>query len=421
MKSDWVDTELGAVADLLPGYAFKSSSFTDSSSGIRLVRGDNVAQGGLRWDGAKRWPVDKLDGLEKYELSQGDVVIAMDRPWIDAGLKYASVTKSDVPSLLVQRVARLRARLGLDQGFLRYVVGSPQFTSYILGIQTGTAVPHISGSQIAAYRFRLPDIAEQRRIAGVLGVLDEKIEHNVEFAERCDTTTAVVFRHWFSRIEGGSPLRDHVKVVRGRSYKSKELTRSTVALVTLKSIRRGGGYAPEGLKPYIGDFSPDQVIEPGELVVAHTDLTQSADVIGKPALVPASGKFDRLVASLDLAVVRPTSNRVSRLFLYHVFLSEPFRRHTYGYANGSTVLHLNKDAVPSFEVELPPKDQLAEFEKLARPLTNRALAGRQETVHLAAIRDALLPKLVSGQLLVPDSYDREDTLGTLTEESVAGA
>jgi type I restriction enzyme, S subunit len=193
-------------------------------------------------------------------------------------------------------------------------------------------------------------------------------------------------------------------VVRGRSYKTEELADSTTALVTLKSIRRGGGYSPHGLKPYTGVFKEDQVVAPGELVVAQTDLTQAADVIGRPAIVPGSRRFDRLVASLDLAVVRPNNGALPRTFLYYLLMTKEFQQHAYGHANGSTVLHLNKEAVPSFKIALPTSAQLAAFDALARPLLDRAQAAREENVALGAVSTALLPKLMKGHVRVSETY-----------------
>jgi type I restriction enzyme S subunit len=185
--------------------------------------------------------------------------------------------------------------------------------------------------------------------------------------------------------------------------------------VTLKSFRRGGGYTREGLKPYSGDFKPEQVIQPGEVVVAHTDLTQAADVIGKPAVVPDTDGFKELVASLDLAIVRPTTNRVSRLFLYHLFLSDEFQDHAYAHSNGSTVLHLSKDAVPSFEIALPDISEREAFDAFAVPLVQLSTALDRDRRTVRSIRDLLLPKLVSGEIRVPDTYDAGDALGTVTE------
>lgn len=172
-------TKLRDLVDMTFGFAFKSAEFTGDASDVRLLRGDNIAQGRLRWDGVKRFPADRVPEVERYLLQAGDVVVAMDRPWIEAGLKFSVVRPADVPSLLVQRVARLRARAGLEQGYLAALIGSRDFMNYVVGTQTGSAVPHISGGQIGDYDIgALPTIEAQRAIASTLGALDERIASN---------------------------------------------------------------------------------------------------------------------------------------------------------------------------------------------------------------------------------------------------
>lgn len=95
MPDEWMTVELGAVTDLLTGFPFKSSQYVEDPNAVRLLRGDNIAQGFLRWDGVKRWPRDAVEDASPYSLEEGDVVLAMDRPWIDAGLKYAALRQSD--------------------------------------------------------------------------------------------------------------------------------------------------------------------------------------------------------------------------------------------------------------------------------------------------------------------------------------
>lgn len=96
MASEWTPAKLGDVVDLLTGFPFRSDHYVEDESAPRLLRGDNIAQGALKWDGAKRWPLDRNEGLAMYQLREGDVILGMDRPWIEAGLKYASVRRSDL-------------------------------------------------------------------------------------------------------------------------------------------------------------------------------------------------------------------------------------------------------------------------------------------------------------------------------------
>lgn len=164
-------TTLGQEIDLLAGYAFKSRDYMDAGDGVRLLRGDNIIQGSIRWQDAKLWPSSDLTDFERYRLEVQDVVLAMDRPWVKAGLKRAVISESDLPCLLVQRTARMRTRSGLDHRFLFHLLASSAFVQHILGVQTGIGVPHISGQQIMDFRFRRPALVEQTRIASLLDSL----------------------------------------------------------------------------------------------------------------------------------------------------------------------------------------------------------------------------------------------------------
>src|SRR6266540_3493471 len=253
MSSDWSEVRLGSHVDLLTGFPFKSSGFT-AKDGVRLLRGDNVAQGVLRWDGAKRWPEAELDGLERYLLKEGDVIVAMDRPWIEAGLKYAQVSHLDVPSLLVQRVARLRSGLRLEQTYLRYLIGSPEFVRYVLSVQTGTAVPHISAGQIGAFRFMLPSLDEQRRIASVLGALDRKIQHNRRLATTAGHLVGTMFSHACLQLptDGQEPLTSIADFKNGGAF-TKHANGVGRPIIRIKELNDGVGDATPRTDHAVGD------------------------------------------------------------------------------------------------------------------------------------------------------------------------
>ncbi|MDR5651424.1 restriction endonuclease subunit S [Ruixingdingia sedimenti] len=176
MLEGWRHTELGEHIDLLTGHPFKSAEYSQDSDGIRLLRGDNVIQGVIRWDDARRWPRDKVDGLERYQLAEGDVVVALDRTWVKAGLKAAAITRGDLPCMLVQRVARIRAADTLDQRFLAAIIQSHRFVEMVKSSKTETAVPHISPNDIREFVIDLPPLPEQRKIAEILRTWDEALE-----------------------------------------------------------------------------------------------------------------------------------------------------------------------------------------------------------------------------------------------------
>jgi len=172
-RAGWPERKLGELSDILVGFPFESSRFSTKQSDANLVRGDNIGQGVLKRHDFKRWARTISDGLGRYELRDGDVVLAMDRPWIPAGLKWARIDMSDLPALLVQRVARLRSRPEeLDQRYLGHMISSARFTKHVLESQTGNTVPHISSATIAAFKLPLPPLTHQRKVADTLDKFD---------------------------------------------------------------------------------------------------------------------------------------------------------------------------------------------------------------------------------------------------------
>ena len=150
--------QLGQVADMLSGFAFKSQQFLGvNENGVKLVRGDNVQQGFIRWgDKTKKWRGDAYEDFQRYQLAKDDVILAMDRPIVGGGLKLAWIKDNDLPSLLVQRVTRIRGLPGIAvTNYLRYVLSASDFVAYIDRITTGANIPHISGKDIAQFEFKL--------------------------------------------------------------------------------------------------------------------------------------------------------------------------------------------------------------------------------------------------------------------------
>jgi len=186
-------------------------------------------------------------------------------------------------------------------------------------------------------------------------------------------------------------------IIKGKSYKSSELEKSKTALVTLKSFNRGGGYRLDGLKEYTGKYKPEQEVFAGELIIAYTDVTQTADVIGKPAMVMSDSNYQHLVISLDVGVVRPF-NDVYKHFLYCLAMTESFQAHTKSFCTGTTVLHLGKDAVPSFEFINPNNELLHVFYKQTSPIFEKINLHIEENKNLEKARDLLLPRLLSGEI-----------------------
>ena len=441
--NDWVLTSIGAETDLLTGFPFVSNRYVSDPTGIKLLRGDNVAQGDLRWDGAKYWSSDDLDELKQFYLQDGDVILAMDRPWIEAGLKYAAVTQHDLPCLLVQRVARLRGTTSLDTRYLKYLIGSLPFVQYVLAVQTGTAVPHISASQIKSFVFYRPLLSEQRAIACILGALDDKIELNRRMNRTLDAMARALFQSWFvdfdpvrAKVAGEQPaglkpelaalfpdrlvesdlgeipegwevvtLGNLGELEKGLSYKGEGLSEEDgIPMVNLGCFAGQGVFIAEKVKRYIGEYRDRHIVHAGDLVIANTDVTQNRIILGSPAILPKFGKESRYLFTHHVFAVRFFQEFEKwKYFVYFSLLKPEFREIAEGFATGTTVLALPRDGLLKYPFCLPSVSVLQVFERHIAQIRALIDCNLCQSRTLAALRDTLLPKLISGELRVADA------------------
>jgi len=153
---------LGELVKIDVGHAFKSKEFT--TSGIPLLRGQNIEPGKLRWKETKYYPNDKAAEFSHLLIKEGDIILAMDRPIVSTGLKLAKAALDDLPCLLVQRVARFKDFQGLLPAYLYLLLSDVGFSNYIQPNQTGSDIPHISGKQILSYQISAPALSEQAEI-----------------------------------------------------------------------------------------------------------------------------------------------------------------------------------------------------------------------------------------------------------------
>lgn len=395
MVREWIQTRLGEVTDLLTGYPFKSQHYTDDTTAPKLLGGDNIVQGSLRWENVRRWPRALTEGLDDYWLEPGDVVLAMDRPWIDAGLKRAAISKDDVPSLLIQRTARLRGTRDLDTAFLRYVIGSKAFTQYVLSVQTGTAVPHISPSQIRAYSFLLPSIEEQRSIASILGALDDKIELNRRMNATLEAMAQAVFKEWF--VDGA---------------KEEWEKNSLSSLFTISKASVNPGASPET----VFDHYSIPAFDDGRLPKQELGDTIKSNKFTVPdgciLISKLNPRFPRVwlpvldgdrqaITSTEFIVCIPRSEEL-REFVYGLFTSHGFASEFNNMATGSTGSHqrVRPESMLKMATLIPDRSTINSYSTLVRPMLERISANTTESHTLAALRDTLLPKLMRGEVRV---------------------
>lgn len=175
IPESWEVQSIGKHIEFLSGYPFKSEDFSEVQSGIKLLRGINITVGNLRWnDKIDRYWDQEFSEYEKYSVKEGDLVISMDGSLV--GRNYGRVRKVDLPLLLVQRVACLRAKSSLELEFLNQIIGSDIFINYVDSVKTSSGIPHISAKDINGFKIAFPPFDEQQKIADILSISDKKID-----------------------------------------------------------------------------------------------------------------------------------------------------------------------------------------------------------------------------------------------------
>ena len=382
----WKRTPLANYCEVFSGYPFKSSGFTDDPCDIPLVKGENVGQGEILWDISKRWSRQAADELERYKLVSGDVVLAMDRPWVPAGLKFAKITESAPEAFLVQRVARLRGRGGLVQDFLPHLIASPSFVAYVKNIGRGVGVPHISGKEIGAFEFLLPPEPVQRQIGFILSAYDDLIENNRRRMALLEESTRLLYREWFVRLH--FPGYEHTSIVDGvpQGWERGPLEGAMVLQrgFDLPTQNRQDGTVPiYGSTGILGYHDKAKAAAPGV-------VTGRSGTLGKVQYVAED------YWPLNTALWVNEFKRVPPLFALFLLREMDLRK----YNGGASVPTLDRKSVHRVEVLIPTSLLLRLFDEFAADVFAQIKNLDVQNQKLRAARDLLLPRLMSGEIVI---------------------
>ena len=279
----------------------------------------------------------------------------------------------------------------------------------------GSVMAHMTKGDMENQSIELPSLQTQRKISSILRTIDEKIHNNVAINNNLLEQIKTICTAWLSEYKPfdgvmpsdwvETPLSDIAEFISGYSYKGTELTDSTIAMATIKNFDRKGGFKLDGYKEIIpsSKLKESQHAELFDTLVAHTDLTQNAEVIGNAELVMSKSGYDDIVFSMDLVKVLPKKDGVSKFLIAAILQDKKFKAHCLGYVNGTTVLHLSKKALPEYKLFLPSDfSTLKPLDEVVTALYKQVSSNISENTYLEELRESLLPKLMSGELDVSD-------------------
>lgn len=293
----------------------------------------------------------------------------------------------------------------VESSYLYYQLQSPHFKSYIHLMSTGSTIKHISLKTMRDYVFELPSLDDQCRIASILSSLDRKIELNNKINADLEEMAQAIFKNWFVDFEPfkdgkfvdselgmipegwkvGSPY-EYVKVVYGAPYKSAKFNDNGEGLPLIR-IRDLKDCNPQFYTPEI---------------LPQTEYVNMGDIVaGMDAeFVPHIWKGNTGLLNQRVCKLMPQQTSISNLFV--LYLMKPELEFVQSYKTGTTVSHLGKADIDKFVVVLPPLKVVEECSKILDSILQRIKNISAESRTLSTLRDTLLPRLMSGELEVPE-------------------
>ena len=382
---EWKEVRLGDVCNIITGFPFPGKKY--SKEGIRVVRGDNVTIGNLRWDTEKdkRWN-EPFDKTEYYSLQANDIVIGMDGSRV--GKNKARIKEEDLPLLLAQRVACVRHNELAEQDYLYYNIFSKKFIDYVNSIHTGSAIPHISQKQIEDYKILLPNLETQRRIASILSSLDRKIELNNKINADLEEMAQAIFKNWFVDFE---PFKDGKFVDSELGMIPEGWKVGTLEdLITIK-------YGKDHKKLEDGTFP---VYGAGGLM----RFVNSWLYDGESVLIPRKGTLDNIMYVCEkFWTVDTMFFSVPKMDYVMKYVYNYIKRFDFSKMNEGTSVPSNTAArLNKMPILIPTHEILEMYDETLCPIYNKRKMKDKESRTLSLVRDTLLPRLMSGELEVPE-------------------
>lgn len=401
--SRWKEYKLGDIANITSSKRIFFSDYV--TSGIPFYRSKEIIEKAQGDDISIDLFITKEKFYEikdKYGAPQnGDILISAvgER----AGIPYCVNNDGDFYFKDGNLIWFRNFNSEISSNFLVYYFNSSIGQQRLESTMIGSAQKALTIIGLKNLEVAFPPIEEQTAIASILSSLDDKIDLLQRQNKTLEQLAETLFRSYFPMTNEENnyiELGNYVECINGVSYKSSELNPSKVGMVSLKSFDRNGGFSIDGFKEFTGKFKEKQIVVEGDLIIAHTDITQDAEVIGNPALVLDNPNFETMTISMDIVKVISKVDWISIEFLYFLMKTREFKSHCEGCANGSTVLHLNKQAIPTFEFPEPEKNKIADFTNQAKEIVNKIFLNHRQLRILVKTRDTLLPKLMSGEVRV---------------------
>lgn len=403
---EWKEVRLGDVCEIYGRIGFRGYTTNDlvdtPKEGAISLSPKNIINGELNLDQCTYIKWDKYYESPEIMINPNEIIITKTGSSVG---RTTFVRRVDHPMTLNPQLVVLK-NISENAEFLSYYIKSALFQSVLKSIVVGSAIPTLSQKNLANLKINVPkEVDDQRRIASILSSLDRKIELNNKINADLEEMAQAIFKNWFVAFEPfkdgkfvdselgmipegwkvGSPY-EYVKVVYGAPYKSAKFNDNGEGLPLIR-IRDLKDCHPQFYTPEI---------------LPQTEYVNMGDIVaGMDAeFVPHIWKGNTGLLNQRVCKLMPQQTSISNLFV--LYLMKPELEFVQSYKTGTTVSHLGKADIDKFVVVLPPLKVVEECSKILDSILQRIKNISAESRNLSTLRDTLLPRLMSGELEVPE-------------------
>lgn len=403
---EWKEVRLGNVCEIYGRIGFRGYTTNDlvdtPKEGAISLSPKNIINGELNLEQCTYIKWDKYYESPEIMINPNEIVITKTGSSVG---RTTFVRRVVHPMTLNPQLVVLK-NISENAEFLSYYIKSALFQSVLKSIVVGSAIPTLSQKNLANIMINVPkEVEDQRRIASILSSLDRKIELNNKINADLEEMAQAIFKNWFIDFEPfkdgkfvdselgmipegwkvGSPY-EYVKVVYGAPYKSAKFNDNGEGLPLIR-IRDLKDCNPQFYTPEI---------------LPQTEYVNMGDIVaGMDAeFIPHIWKGNTGLLNQRVCKLMPQQTSISNLFV--LYLMKPELEFVQSYKTGTTVSHLGKADIDKFVVVLPPLKVVEECSKILDSILQRIKNISAESRTLSLLRDTLLPRLMSGEIEIPE-------------------
>ena len=355
---------------------------------------------------AKKIAMDKLQpfcrDIPNFEIESffggtkfrnNDTIMARITPCLENGkTAKVNILEEDEIGFGSTEFMVFRAKEETDSDFLYYLIISPIIREPAIKSMVGSSGrQRVQTDVVQKLMVRVPDLNTQRAIAGILKSLDDKIAENRKINNNLEQQMEALYKSWFIDFEpfnGAQPenwsktdIYSIADIIYGAPFSSKLFNTDGIG----KPIIRIRDLKNQEFVTYTTEEHPKgHLIQPGDIIVGM------------------DGEFRPYIWGNESAWLNQRvcifENKRPKGKAFVFFAIKPLLNVIEQTQVATTVIHIGKKDYDAFEITLPDKTSLDRFDEITAPMIDQIVTNRLENKRLAALRDALLPKLMSGEL-----------------------